>query len=141
MRKKSLTEARVRMLKPRKTARDVRDGKLRGFGVRVLPSGKERFFIHCQYAEKRIWKVIGSAGAMTVGEARLRAGEMLAAIRRGEGLPVAPEEALFETIEHDPINLDHNPLRTASNFDDSGNLSTPEPAGDVSASTERRLSC
>ena len=98
MRKKSLTEARVRMLKPRKTARDVRDGKLRGFGVRVLPSGKKRFFIHCQYAGERIWKVIGSAGPMTVGEARLRAGEMLTAIRRGEGLPVAPEETLFETI-------------------------------------------
>ena len=98
MRKKSLTEARVRMLKPRKTARHVRDGKLRGFGVRVLPSGKKRFFIHCQYAGERIWKVIGSAGPMTVGEARLRAGEMLAAIRRGEGLPVAPEATLFETI-------------------------------------------
>ena len=98
MRKKSLTEARVRMLKPRKTARHVRDGKLRGFGVRVLPSGKKRFFIHCQYAGERNWKVIGSAGLMTVGEARLRAGEMLAAIRRGEGLPVAPEATLSETI-------------------------------------------
>ena len=72
MRKNSLTEARVRMLKLRKTARDVRDGKLRGFGVRVLPSGKKRFFIHCQYAGERIWKVIGSAGSPSPGSSCLR---------------------------------------------------------------------
>ena len=98
MPKKSLTEARVRMLKPRKTVRDVRCGKLKGFGVRVLPSGRKRFFIHCQYAGERIWKIIGGAETMTVGEARYRATEMLIAIRRGEGLPVEPGETLFETI-------------------------------------------
>ncbi|MCY4551854.1 MAG: tyrosine-type recombinase/integrase [Defluviicoccus sp.] len=98
MPKKSLTEARVRMLKPRKSARDIRDGKLRGFGVRVLPSGRKRFFIHCQYAGERIWKTIGGTETMTVGEARFRAGELLVAIRRGEGLPAEPEETLFETI-------------------------------------------
>ena len=54
MPKKSITEARVRMLKPRRTVRVVRDGRLRGFGVRVLPSGKKRYFIHCQYAGERI---------------------------------------------------------------------------------------
>ena len=96
MPRKALTEARVRMLQPRKTVRDIRDGKLRGFGVRVLPSGRKRFFIHCQYAGERIWKIIGGVETMTAGEARFRAGEMLAAIRRGEGLPVEPEETLFE---------------------------------------------
>ena len=98
MPKKSLTEARVKMLKPRKKVRDVRDGKLRGFGVRVLPSGRKRFFIHSQYAGERIWKIIGGTDTMTVGEARLRATEMLVSIRRGEGLPVDPKETLFETI-------------------------------------------
>ena len=34
----TLTDTRVRVLRPRKTARDIRDGKLRDFGVRVLPS-------------------------------------------------------------------------------------------------------
>ena len=33
----TLTDARVRALRPRKTAYDTRDGKLKGFGVRVLP--------------------------------------------------------------------------------------------------------
>ena len=98
MPKRLLTEARVRMLKPRKTARDVRDRKLIGFGIRVLPTGRKRFFIHCQYAGERVWKIIGGAETMTAGEARIRAGEMLAAIRRGEGLPADPEETLFERI-------------------------------------------
>ncbi len=36
----SLTDARLRALAPRGTARDIRDGKLKGFGVRVLTSGR-----------------------------------------------------------------------------------------------------
>ena len=98
MPKKSITEARVRMLKPRRTVREVRDGKLRGFGVRVLPSGKKHYFIHCQYAGERIWKTIGGAETMTAGEARFRASELLIAIRSGKGLPPEPGETLFETI-------------------------------------------
>ena len=39
MPKITLTEARVKALKPRRAAYDIRDSKLRGFGVRVLPSG------------------------------------------------------------------------------------------------------
>ena len=35
----TLTEARVKALRPRRIAYDTRDGKLKGFGVRVLPSG------------------------------------------------------------------------------------------------------
>ena len=44
-----LTDARVRALRPRKTAYDTRDGNLKGFGIRVLPSGRKRFFVHCQH--------------------------------------------------------------------------------------------
>ena len=83
----TLTAARVTALRPRKTTYDTRDGKLKGFGVRVLPSGRIRFFVHCQHRGERIWKIVGDADSMTVAEARSRAGAILTAIRRGEDAP------------------------------------------------------
>ena len=56
-----LTDARVKALHPRKTTYDIRDGKLRGFGVRVLPSGRKRFFVHSQHRGDRVWKTLGDA--------------------------------------------------------------------------------
>ena len=94
----NLTEARVKALKPRKSVREVRDGKLRGFGVRVSPSGRKQFFIHCQHRGERIWKIVGEAGSMSVMDARASAAEMLTAVRRGEEAPHAPDETLFEAV-------------------------------------------
>ena len=93
-----LTDARVRALRPRKTAYDTRDGKLAGFGVRVLRSGKKRFFVHCQHRRDRVWKIVGDAGTMDLRQARSHAMEMLAAIRRGENIPLLPGETLFATV-------------------------------------------
>ena len=90
----ALTDARVKALTPRKTSRDIRDASLRGFGVRVLPSGRKRFFVHCQHRGERVWKIVGDAAEMSVKDARSRAREMLAAIRRGETPGFA--ETLFE---------------------------------------------
>ena len=59
----TLTDARFRALPTRKTAYDIRDGKLKGFGVRVLPSGRQRFFVHCQHDRERVWKIVGDAAA------------------------------------------------------------------------------
>ena len=98
MAKTTLTEARVKALKPRKSAREVRDGKLRGFGVRVSPSGRKQFFIQCQHRGERIWKIVGDVGAMSVLDARASAAEMLTAVRRGEEAPPAPGETLFEAV-------------------------------------------
>ncbi len=94
----ALTDARVGALKPRKAARDVRDSKFRGFGVRVLPSGRKRFFVHCQHRGKRVWKIIGDAAGMSVNKARARAAETLAAVRRDEDIPHDSAETLFETV-------------------------------------------
>ena len=98
MTKTNLTDARVAALRPRNTPYDIRDGKLRGFGVRVPPSGRKRFFIHCQHRGERTWKIVGDAGDLSVGEARSLAGEMLAAIRCREPAPCAPGETLFEAV-------------------------------------------
>ena len=93
-----LTDARVKALRPRPSAHDIRDTKLRGFGVRVMPSGARRFFIHAQHRGQRIWNIVGDAGAMTVDEARSRAGALLAAIRAGADAPAPPDATRFETV-------------------------------------------
>ncbi len=92
-----LSESRIETLEPRKAPYDVRDRELKGFGVRVLPSGKKRFFIHSQYEGRRLWKTVGDADAIGLDEARRRATDLLAAIRRDEA-PTLPEEKLFEVV-------------------------------------------
>ena len=98
MARTALTDARIGALRPRKIAYDIRDGKLGGFGVRVLPSGRKRFFVHSQHRGDRVWKIVGDAAAMDVGEARSCAVRTLAAIRRGEDPPRDPGETLFEAV-------------------------------------------
>ena len=92
-----LSESRIEALKPCKAAYDIRDGELKGFGVRILPSGSKRFFVHSQHEGRRLWKTIGDAGRMDLDEARQRAREALAAIRRDE-MPAPTEERLFEVV-------------------------------------------
>ena len=92
-----LTKSRIEALEAREAPYDVRDGVLKGFGVRVLPSGAKRFFVHSQHEGRRIWKTIGDADCMDLDEARRQATELLAAIRRDEPV-VLPRERLFETV-------------------------------------------
>ena len=92
-----LSESRIEALKPRKALYDIRDSELKGFGVRVLPSGARRYFIHSQHEGRRVWKTIGDAGCVGLDEARRRAADLLAAIRRDEA-PALPEEKLFEVV-------------------------------------------
>ena len=56
----TLSESRVKALTPRTSTYDTHDPKLKGFGVRVLPSGAKRFFIHTQHRGERIWKISNS---------------------------------------------------------------------------------
>ena len=93
-----LTEARINALKPGKSARDVRDASLKGFGVRIMPSGRKRFFIHTQHEGQRIWKIIGEPGQMALVEARDAARTALAAIRKGQPAAKLPEDTLFEAV-------------------------------------------
>ena len=94
-----LTQRRVDSLKPNEKTLDVRDSVIRGFGVRVLPSGRKRFFLHSQVDGKRAWHAIGDARAMTLECARERAASLLAS-RSPDG-DVAPAETasvLFEDV-------------------------------------------
>jgi len=94
-----LNQARIDALKPRKSAYDVRDRELKGFGVRVLPSGAKRYFIHSQHQGRRVWKIIGKAESIGADEAREQARTLVASIRAGIGdESLAPPDTLFETV-------------------------------------------
>ena len=72
-----LTKRRVNSIEPARKTRDVRDTVVRGFGVRVLPSGRKQYFLHSQVDGKRIWHSIGDAQDMILGCARERATSLL----------------------------------------------------------------
>ena len=94
-----LEQRRVDALKSRKTAYDVRDRNLKGFGVRVLPTGGKRYFVHSQHGGRRIWRIVGRADEIGADEARSRARAMLAAIRsEGEEPSPAVAEIPFEAV-------------------------------------------
>ena len=87
----------MRDMRKKKRTRNIRDTALAGFGVRVLPSGRKRFFPHSQHDGQRIWKIIGDPANMTVAEARERARGLLASLRLGR-----PDgETLLETVAED----------------------------------------
>ncbi len=94
-----LTQRRVESLRPRKTVRTVRDAQLKGYGVRVMPSGMKRYFIHSQHQGHRVWKIVGDAAVMTEAEARGRARSLLAALRDDRDIETESSgDALFETV-------------------------------------------
>ena len=141
-----LTERRVDALKPRRSAYDVRDRDLKGFGVRVLPSGARRYFIHSQHQGRRVWKLVGQAEALNVDEARERAKAMLAAIRHGDDDEAATHAAIpFETVADEVFrryarNWKPSTLKVNRNYYRNHILPWFErrPIGDITAHDVRR---
>ncbi len=94
-----LTQRRVDALAPDSKTRDVRDSNIRGFGVRVLPSGRKRYFLHSQIDGERVWHTIGDAATMTLECARERAASLLALRSRpDEASSAVPPTILFEDV-------------------------------------------
>ncbi len=89
-----LTDTRVHALRAKKTTQNIRDTELKGFGVRVLPSGKKRYFLHSQHDGQRIWRIIGDPDNMTVSEARQQAINLLMTLQSGK----PDTETVFDTI-------------------------------------------
>ena len=94
----TLTDARVRALKPRKSTYQVRDAKLQGFGVRVLPSGTKRFFLHTQHRGQRSWHIVGDAKVLPVAAARSRATSLSANLRGNAPVDAPSFEAVAEAV-------------------------------------------
>ena len=99
MRNLSLNQHRVDRLKPRNSTYDIRDTDLKGFGIRILPSGKKSYFLQTQHKGQRRWTKISDTDAMPETEARSQARSLLAGIRKGrESVPAQPAEIAFEAV-------------------------------------------
>ena len=69
MNNRRLTQRLIDTLKPGKSVREFRDVELRSFGVRILPSGRKRFFVHACAADRSV----GATAAMSASfRARVR---------------------------------------------------------------------
>ena len=79
-----LTQRLIDTFKPGKSVREIRDTEFRGFGVRILPSGRKHYFVHAQNDGRRVWTKIGDANAMPLDEARDLARSHLAASRASD---------------------------------------------------------
>ena len=98
-----LTQHRVDTLRPGRKTRDVRDRDLKGFGVRILPSGRKSFFLHCQVDGRRVWHAIGDAATVSLETARSNASAMLALRLQGDearpAVPIPFETAAEEVFQ------------------------------------------
>ena len=66
------------------TAYDINDSELRGFGVRILPSGAHSYFVRYRRGGQRRRISLGSQGTLTPEQARSRAVQLLARVGAGE---------------------------------------------------------
>ncbi|MDE0047612.1 MAG: site-specific integrase [bacterium] len=100
-----LTQSRVDALKPRGSVYDVRDTEIKGFGVRVLTSGRKRYFLHSQTDGRRVWQTIGDGEVFTFDEARKEARRILTSGHEGDEPPrdIVPDP-LFETVADEVLD-------------------------------------
>lgn len=91
MAKQILTDKVIRDLEPPKSGMAViRDGRMRGLGVRILPSGTRSFVLDYSVAGRRRIFTIGTFPAWGITAARAKAGELQNRIRH-EGFDPAQE--------------------------------------------------
>ena len=91
-----LTIRTIDAIKPGRRERFVWDGELRGFGLRVLPTGVKTFLVQYRTGAARQRRmVLGRYGVLSPEEARREAREALAQVSRGKD-PVAEREKIRE---------------------------------------------
>ena len=74
----------VEAAKARNTAYDINDSELRGFGIRILPSGAHSYFVRYRRGGQRRRISLGSHGTLIPEQARARAIQLLARVGAGE---------------------------------------------------------
>ena len=79
-----ITKRIVDALKPHERERVVWDDDLKGFGVRVHPSGRKVFIVKTRYRGRVIKMTVGPHGAVSTAYARVRAAEIVTDARAGK---------------------------------------------------------
>jgi len=100
MANRRITQRLINALKSGKSVHEIRDTELRGFGLRILLSGRKRYFMHAQSGGQRRWTTIGDADTMPLADARSLARSRLAEIVKGGSSRsgYASPDSLFEDI-------------------------------------------
>ena len=93
-----LRQAQVDRARPRRKPYSIRDSELRGFGVRIAPCGRKRFFLHVQHEGTRVWRDCGDAATVPVTDARARAVAERAALCGGGAAISVPFEVVAEEV-------------------------------------------
>ena len=91
-----ITKHMIDQLTPRAKDYFVWDGELRGFGVRVLHTGKASYVVQYRAGGRTRRNAFSAVGTMTPDEARKHARELLVAVDKG-GDPVADIQAQRRT--------------------------------------------
>ena len=79
-----ITKRTVDALKPHERERVVWDDDLKGFGIRIHPSGRKVFIVKTRYRGRIIKMTIGPHGAVSPTYARVRAAEIITDARAGK---------------------------------------------------------
>ena len=59
-----LRQAQIDRARPRRKPYSIRDCQLRGFGVRIAPCGRKRFFLHVQHEGTPVCRACGEAATL-----------------------------------------------------------------------------
>ena len=78
-----ITKRTVDALRPESRERVVWDDDIKGFGLRVHPSGKKVYIVKYRHRGRAVKTTIGPHGPVTPADARTRAAEIITAARTG----------------------------------------------------------
>lgn len=92
---RALTAVAVDKLRPQEQRYDVFDGAVRGFGIRIAPSGTKTWFVMRRVNGKQTRATIGNYPGKSLSDARSEASILLDKMRHG----ITPERAAGTSVE------------------------------------------
>lgn len=94
-----LSQRRIDGLEPRGRIYSVRDAQLKGFGVRVFPSGKKSYFVQSRKRGHNLWRVIGDAEFLPFTQAWKLAWSLLASVSLAQDFtPAKAGDVAFRVV-------------------------------------------